>query len=167
MGNKLIFMKQVTGKNIIQNIIELNYCSGCGIWTVSGQFKIALIKYGQYLPQTASQDFETAEVVCPFANHGINENDIYKEHFDEAKTRYHPDFGDFKNLYAGYVNEGDYPQSGSWGGTVSWLTKQLLKENLVNYIVQKYKRLSLEISEKVKEQQKLVKQNFDTLTQIK
>jgi colanic acid/amylovoran biosynthesis protein len=50
-----------------------------------------------------------------------------------------------------------------------WNQKQMpaLVQDKVDYIVQNYERLSREISEKVKEQQELVEQNFDTLTKIK
>jgi coenzyme F420 hydrogenase subunit beta len=128
-------MKLANRQDIIQNVIKPNYCSGCGICTASGQFKMVLNEYGQYLPQLISQDFENEEIICPFADHGINENDIAKEQFDDGKTKFHPDFGYYKNLYAGYVNVESYRHSGSSGGSVSWLTEHLLKEDMVDYIV--------------------------------
>ena len=128
-------MKTITAKQLISSVIEPNYCSGCGICTVSGQFEMALNQYGQYLPKSRNDSNLNVAVVCPFADHGLNENDIAKENFDDSQSNYHPDFGYYKNIYAGYVKEGNFRKNGSSGGSVSWFTEQLLKENLVDYVV--------------------------------
>jgi coenzyme F420-reducing hydrogenase beta subunit len=128
-------MRKVSVSELQQSVIQPGYCSGCGICTVDNNFKMVLNSFGQYQPQMTNNTSLQKEVVCPFADHGINENDIAKENFKDSQNKYHPDFGYYKNIYAGYVKEGNFRKTDSSGGSVSWFTAQLLKENLVDFVV--------------------------------
>ena len=125
-------MKKITAQEIKTSVIEPGYCSGCGVCTASGAFRMQLNAHGQYEPEMLDSE-NTTDAVCPFANHGLNEDDIARAYFD--KLSYHPSFGYYKNLYAGFVREGDYRKNGSSGGSITWFTDRLLREKKVDYVI--------------------------------
>jgi len=127
-------MKPVTAPELIKQVIQPNYCSGCGVCTTHQVFKMKLNKHGQYVPVLNSGQAEKT-VVCPFASHQVNENDLAQEQFDTPGIKFHNEIGYYQKIYAGYVNEGNFRKNGSSGGSVSWFTHQLLSSREVDYIV--------------------------------
>ncbi len=127
---------KISTTKLLKTVIAENYCSGCGICTVSDQpaFTMQLTENGQYLPQLISNEY-LSEVVCPFANEQPNETDIAKKLYKTKETKFNSEFGYYQNIYAGHVITGDYRQYGSSGGSVSWLTQKLLDDKMVDYVI--------------------------------
>ncbi len=159
-------MKKITAKELMQQVIEPNYCSGCGICTLTphSPFEMKITSNGQYLPEKIHEN--EATVICPFADHGIDETEIAKELYSSQSTRWNPEFGYYKNIYAGYVSDGEYRKKGSSGGSVSWFTDKLLQEKEVDYIIhvkeqnQKDTRFIYEISQTPLENNKGAKSKY-------
>jgi coenzyme F420-reducing hydrogenase beta subunit len=128
-------MKKIKASELIKQVIEPNYCSGCGICSVTDQspFQMRLTENGQYMPvPTNNLD---KEVICPFADHQVDETQISQELFEKNEVHFDERFGYYKNIYAGYVKHGDFRKKGSSGGSVSWFTQKLLEEKEVDYVV--------------------------------
>jgi len=127
---------KITTQKLLNTVIEHNYCSGCGICTAPNlsAFKMHLTENGQYLPQLIGQENQGL-TVCPFADHQTDETEIARNLYADDSTIYHPEFGYYKNIYAGFVVKGDFRLQGSSGGSVSWFTQELLNENLVDYVI--------------------------------
>ena len=127
---------KITPQKLLNTVIEQNYCSGCGICTTSDQsaFKMHLTENGQYLPQLIDSE-NPGLIVCPFADHQTDETKIARNLYANENSLYNPEFGYYKNIYAGYVAEGNYRLQGSSGGSVSWLTQQLLNEKFVDFVI--------------------------------
>jgi len=130
-------MKKISSSTLWETVIKNDYCSGCGVCTATknSPFKMSLNEKGYFIPKIVGDLSKDDTVICPFGSHNIDEDILAKEQFDEKDTNYNSAFGYYKKLYAGFVNEGDFRIKGSSGGSVSWMTNQLLKEDLVDYIV--------------------------------
>ena len=129
-------MKKVRAKQLQQDIIANNYCSGCGVCTAldKSPFAMQMNENGQYLP-VQNVDNSDALVVCPFAGHDTDETQIAKPLFQNNQSKFDENFGFYQNIYAGFVKEGTYRENGSSGGSVTWLTQKLLQNNMVDYVI--------------------------------
>lgn len=149
-------------QDILNEVVNPCYCSGCGVCTVSGSLKMQLNSNGQFLPILTKNTNQKA--VCPFMSNDIDENDIARQKFHNAQ--YHPDLGYYLNIYAGYVKKGNYRKKGSSGGSVTWFTDSLLQHGLVDYIIhvkennQAEIRFSYDISNSVNESVKASKSKY-------
>jgi len=74
-------------------------------------------------------------IVCPFAEHQVDFVELSNRLFEDENTSINKEFGNYINIYAGYVKENDYRKNGSSGGSVTWFANQLLQEKMVDYIV--------------------------------
>ncbi len=138
---------QINSQTLHKTVIRNNYCSGCGVCTATAQspFKMELTKNGQYIPVVNANMHSDTKTVCPFASNQPDETQIAKKLYKNAGSRFHPEFGYYKNIYAGYVRNGNYRIQGSSGGSVTWLTDQLLKDNMVDYVINVAEQNSPEI----------------------
>ena len=122
----------------ISNVIDNGYCIGCGACKAFDQVGFS-IKRDVYESFTANispgADTEIASEVCPFSNNGLNENQISKALYPNAKheNKY---LGRYTSLYVGYVAEGDYRALGSSGGFGKWVLAELLISGLVDFVLQ-------------------------------
>lgn len=122
-------------------VIEHNYCIGCGTCTAVEESPIQIRKdaNGQYQAFVPAHYIDEEikyrlNTVCPFTNSSDNEDIISKNLFNNIDG-YHKKIGAYNRLYAGYVSEGNYRDTGSSGGFGSWICIELLKNNLVDEIV--------------------------------
>ena len=122
----------------MDTVVKGGYCSGCGVCTASkgSSLKMDITPNGNYEPyKITSTDSET-DVVCPFADHDINEDIISEKLFSKTdQIKREREVGFYKSIYAGFVNEGNFRQNGSSGGGVTWLCAQLFKEKKVDYVI--------------------------------
>lgn len=142
-------LTKVTADNLIETVVKGGYCSGCGVCTASkgSVLKMGLTKKGNFEPHKVSSEKTKSIVVCPFADHGVNEDSISENLFSKIdKIKKEREIGFYRNIYAGFVKEKDYRQIGSSGGGVSWLCAQLIKENKVNYVIHVKQSNNLESS---------------------
>ncbi len=128
-------MEKLTAKQLIDTVIRNDYCSGCGVCSATGNspFSMRLDENGRYFPVLKPKAPVDASIVCPFASHQVNENDLARKYF---KNLHHDDhLGYVRKTYVGHVIERDYRQKGSSGGLVTWLTDELLKDNRVDFVL--------------------------------
>ncbi|EGV1829505.1 Coenzyme F420 hydrogenase/dehydrogenase, beta subunit C-terminal domain [Vibrio parahaemolyticus] len=124
-------------KNYIENIqevLERDLCIGCGVCAVhTNEKKMNFDDYGKYKPDI---DVKLIDSVCPFVQTETNdETKLAQEIFDTEQYSYDSIAGYYTKSYAGYVQAGDYRQSGSSGGTVSWLLDQLFTNGLIDGVI--------------------------------
>lgn len=121
----------------IKDVINHNYCIGCGLCTyVSPEsFAIKLNNYGQFEAEIISEINidDKADTICPFSDYAENEDVIGRDLYPE--NNYVNNLGFISATYAGYVKESDYRLRGSSGGLGSWLCVEFLRNNLVDGII--------------------------------
>ncbi len=137
---------KINSQTLYKTVIQNNYCSGCGICTATANspFTMQLTQNGQYLPEIKNELSATG-TVCPFANDQPDETQIAKQLFENTGEQFHTKFGYYKNIYAGYVHTENFRMQGSSGGSVTWLTQQLLDKNLIDYVINVVEQHSPEI----------------------
>jgi coenzyme F420 hydrogenase subunit beta len=131
-------MNKVSANDLNDLVIKNNYCSGCGICTVTDNspFKMQLTDNGNYSPIIVHGDLMEENVVCPFADHNMDEDDISSIRFSDIRgINNSKEVGFYTDIYAGHVKKEKYRINGSSGGGVSWLCDELLKRDIVDYIV--------------------------------
>src|SRR5690606_29794543 len=120
-------------------VIKNDYCIGCGACSfVDSNYRIQLDQYGMYkttLDYPNSPDDGISAKVCPFSNSTNNEDFIAEEKFGNVKN-YNKYIGKYIKNYVGYVDEGEYREKGSSGGAGKWILNELLKNDLVDYVIQ-------------------------------
>jgi coenzyme F420 hydrogenase subunit beta len=123
----------------VADVVKADCCVGCGVCMFdSGQdTKMLLNKYGEYFPVPGSTLVNDA--VCPFITNDIfspNESELSRKIFvSEEKLKYSDFSGYYHSVFAGFANEHDLRSLGSSGGMVSWILIELLKSNLVDFVI--------------------------------
>lgn len=125
-------------KDLFDTVVNNGYCVGCGTCAAfDPQIRIKFNDCGQYVAtlEAGSVGVSLAATrVCPFADSGVDENDLAREVFGDcglidSHVGYH-----IAN-YAGWVNECDFRAHGSSGGMATWLLMELLERDLVDHVV--------------------------------
>jgi coenzyme F420 hydrogenase subunit beta len=125
---------------IEKTVIYNNNCIGCGICTVikGSPFKIHLNSLGQYaayIPEESNLEHSQVNIVCPFSEQALNEDEIGKALFAKYAT-YNPNIGFYLSTYVGYIYEGNFRELGSSGGVAKWILYTLRRTNKVDAVVQ-------------------------------
>ncbi|UCS93981.1 Coenzyme F420 hydrogenase/dehydrogenase, beta subunit C-terminal domain [Echinicola marina] len=120
----------------IKNVIEGDYCVGCGACAYKSGGSMRLNKYGEYFPDLADDSFndKNLDKICPFLKPELNE-DVLANQFLDGRDGYLKGLGFYNALFAGYVNEGNYRSNGTSGGMGTWIGAELLKNNLIDGII--------------------------------
>ncbi|WP_305333657.1 Coenzyme F420 hydrogenase/dehydrogenase, beta subunit C-terminal domain [Nitrosomonas sp.] len=118
----------------IEQVVNHGYCIGCGVCKVADPaIEISLNRYGEYvanLSNSSKNGRRVASQVCPFATNA-NETELAEEVFDEQMQ--HEVIGRFSGLFAGYsLND---RESGSSGGVMTYIIKQLLESKKIDYAI--------------------------------
>lgn len=136
----------------IRKIVEGGYCIGCGLCSdLLGQnTAIKFDKFGQYQvtslngqPLDDSEDSKVLEV-CPFSGKGPDETEIGKWYYG-GSSHHDKRIGHYENLYVSHVNNSDQRLKSTSGGIITFIAKQLLNENKVDYVVHVKKNQSKEL----------------------
>jgi coenzyme F420 hydrogenase subunit beta len=134
-------------KVLFETVVGGGYCIGCGVCaSVEGSgIQIKLDEYEQYkatLKSSSNQSSLNTSVlaVCPFSEKSINEDKIGQELFSN-NCNYSDKLGYYLATYGGYVSEGNFRDRGSSGGMGSWITTQLLREELVDGVIHIHQRV--------------------------
>lgn len=86
-----------------------------------------------------------AEFVSPNFNSTFNESIIATELFGNAENmNFDSRLGFYSELYVGYVSEGNYRKNASSGGMGTWIFKELLEKNMIDYVINVKKNNDLE-----------------------
>ncbi|WP_410508124.1 Coenzyme F420 hydrogenase/dehydrogenase, beta subunit C-terminal domain [Methanosarcina hadiensis] len=125
--------------NVIDKIVKNDLCIGCGVCAgVCPQriLKIQDNKYGEYVPyetQVCSSHCGLCLEVCPF-NSDENETHMGAKIYGSIEgMKYLSKTGYYLGSYAGYSN--DFRQSSASGGMTTWLLTELLKEDIIDYVI--------------------------------
>lgn len=126
---------------IIDRVVENDYCIGCGACAVLDEspIEIKLNTKGQYQAYLKSRQFNddlitTLDAVCPFTNASLNEDEISNSIFTDD-LNFDKKIGYYDTLYAGFVEEGSYRVNGSSGGFGNWIASELLRHSVVDEVI--------------------------------
>lgn len=124
----------------LEKVINGGYCIGCGACTMGlldSGIKIKLDSLG-FLQANAinglGRDSRSA-AVCPFSDTSTDEDKISGALLEFPATVRDPRIGAYLNIYAGYVETGDFRGRGSSGGFTSWVLAELLRRDLVDGVI--------------------------------
>lgn len=124
--------------DLFSTVVENGFCIGCGVCAVfDSGIQLKLDDLGRFVASRRSQQTlvdPAAARVCPFADGVLNESELARAVFGDAK-HFEPHLGYYVANYAGWVTEGDYRARGSSGGLASWLLVELMNQRLVDFIV--------------------------------
>lgn len=133
------FLKQ-NELSVENTVIKNDLCSGCGAcsYLQPSKFQMKLDQYEMIkacvIDDAAPQD-DAIDRVCPFSNDSKNEDVLARELYPDAE--FSDDYlGKYRSTYVGYVKEGDFRDKGGSGGIGKWLLQELMKRNLVDYVIQ-------------------------------
>ncbi|WPJ95000.1 Coenzyme F420 hydrogenase/dehydrogenase, beta subunit C-terminal domain [Coraliomargarita algicola] len=118
-------------------VIDGGYCVGCGACAgVDQNVSIALNKDGMFQakPSSSCSATSSAANVCPFADDVPNEDSLGKELYGDF-AQHSPMAGYYLSTFAGWVTEDDYRARGSSGGMGAWILSELLRRDMVDYVV--------------------------------
>ena len=125
--------------SLFDTVIKNDYCIGCGACSfVNQNYTIGLDKYGMFkatVEDPLDQDNKLASQVCPFSNESKNEDELSESLFPNvfSSNEY---LGKYIANYIGFVSEGDFREKGSSGGFGKWILHELLRNDLVDFVVQ-------------------------------
>lgn len=134
-----------TLKDIYELVVGQGMDAGTGTWTtVSPKIKNKMNKYGEYEAFIDPKDFNsfTQEEIDKIkaitiglpGNPGID--DVSKMLFSNYKEiKYDKSIGYFAQIFAGYVQEGNYRKEATSGGFGTWIMTELLRKGLVDGII--------------------------------
>jgi coenzyme F420-reducing hydrogenase beta subunit len=126
---------------LFTTVVNGGYCIGCGSCASvkNSPVQIKLNDYGMY-EATLDTSINKSEInssiakVCPFSESSLNEDQISKQLFGKD-CKYDHKIGYYLDTFAGYVQEGDFRQSGSSGGIGTWILYSLLEKRLVDSVI--------------------------------
>ena len=128
----------------IKKVLDNGFCIGCGVCSVveadGKQSTVMELNYaGSYQARIIATDRDSyisePDKVCPFSDSAPNEDFLAKKQFSGVVNNYQKRIGYFNKIYAGYVEDGDYRNQGSSGGSVSWIIDQLFLNDEIDFVV--------------------------------
>jgi len=125
----------------LSRVIDGGYCIGCGACALvaKGQVEIIEDEYLQFQARISDKATDTALApalaVCPFANGGLNEDELSDRLFDKTTGHTADVIGYYRALYAGHVTDDDVRKKVTSGGIITWMLGQLLERDLVDAVI--------------------------------
>ncbi|MCB5954622.1 Coenzyme F420 hydrogenase/dehydrogenase, beta subunit C-terminal domain [Enterococcus sp. CWB-B31] len=132
-------MAKNTTDNVLKNVIDGDYCSGCGLCAaLDKRYTMEIDENGcikaNYRPSDSEQF--SVERVCPFSNQSKNETELGELIFGDTKDiQQDVNLGFFLNTFVGNVKEDSYRLNGSSGGIGSWVTDKLLLSKKIDGVI--------------------------------
>jgi len=126
---------------VLEYVVKNDLCIGCGACVnicPQGALEMHWDEYGFLKPKLIEKCESRGEciTVCPFnpwPQENIKNEDEMAELFLTEASEFHRRIGKYCNLYAGYSK--NYRLTSSSGGIATYLFSELLKKNIVDYIV--------------------------------
>ena len=126
----------------IKRIVDGGYCVGCGACSaaVDDAIPIVMDECGKYQIDASKvvclceESLQKALYVCPFSDHGPNEDAIGEMLFREGCS-FDSRIGYYRVLYVGHVSENDFRTRGTSGGIITWALAELLKQGEIDAVV--------------------------------
>ncbi|WP_165607518.1 Coenzyme F420 hydrogenase/dehydrogenase, beta subunit C-terminal domain [Mycolicibacterium monacense] len=123
-------------------VIAHRYDVGSGVMTaLNPRVTTALNQYGQFVSEydaSASEiDDHELQSVSAMADGKMADEDALAQRLFASTTgaKYEPIIGYYRRLFAGHVIEGSFRREGSSGGFATWVLCELLKRDLVDYVI--------------------------------
>lgn len=139
-------------KPSILNVIENDYCVGCGACSLfSDKVNIKLNDKGYFQAYidnelNNSKLLERMSRVCPFTDESKNEDEIASNVFQDYK-KHSSYLGYYIDTYIGNVNEDDFRERGSSGGIGKWLAFELYRLGYVDKVIEVKQRIRENLDE--------------------
>lgn len=123
----------------LEETLSRDICIGCGGCAVvgDGQISMQLTEFGIYRPDitlASSEAIRKASRVCPFSDESRNEDELGAPRGNDGLHR-HPKLGLTADTFAGRVTDEGYLEGSSSGGLTSWLLRELLLREEVDFVV--------------------------------
>lgn len=142
MGYFFMNTKKSSALCLDKSVIAGGYCVGCGVCAVPSDspFEIFLNEQGFYQAKlkvgshTDTDAYDYTQI-CPFGANSRTEDELANAIFPHT-PKSHKALGRFTKCYAGRVTASDFYSNGSSGGVAKWILYTLLKDKLVDYVIQ-------------------------------
>lgn len=127
--------------NLQEKVIINGYCIGCGACTVAenSPYEITMDDNGCYQASVKPDNkiLDDAEISenCPFYNSESNEYTLARELYGSINS-FDPIIGFYHKINCGQVRDDNFFNRGSSGGVAKWLLFSLLKQGMVDYVIQ-------------------------------
>lgn len=118
------------------DVINNNFCIGCGGCQLKKNIKTRENKYGQILPDTDDPDRDLEADVCPFSNDTLNEFDLMQQKFSkEESIKFNEIIGYYQDLFIGHVKVHDFRKNGTSGGMTKWLLCKMMESGEIDGVI--------------------------------
>ena len=123
-----------------RDMVRSGLCIGCGSCVAQAPTDAAMQfdRYGQLRPTGSAAWLRTGSErlsrTCPFSPHALDENALAAELFAQA-PRHDASVGRYIAAYVGHVAEQDFRRDGSSGGMTSWVSAELLRQDMIDAVV--------------------------------
>lgn len=124
-------------------VLKYDYSYGTGVSAYTDEnITIQWNEYGEYKPVFTDNDADAAaeeiplSLVEPMMDESPSETEVAEELYGNVPgIDFHPRLGFYKDLYAGYVKEGNYREQASSGGLGTWILKELFEKDLIDGVI--------------------------------
>lgn len=128
-----------------ETVLKYDYSYGTGVSAYADEkISIQWNEFGEYKPffidtkeLTGNNDNSVSlSLVEPMMDESPDETEVASGLFgDLAGIQFHQRLGYYKDLYAGYVKEGNYRAQASSGGIGTWILKELFDKDLIDGVI--------------------------------
>ncbi|WP_411826040.1 Coenzyme F420 hydrogenase/dehydrogenase, beta subunit C-terminal domain [Luteolibacter sp. AS25] len=123
----------------IKDIVEGNYCIGCGGCAYVASLDMKMNRFGEYTPDTSSlpkdELLDKAGFVCPFLNEEFNEDRLGEEFLKKENPNHSNKIGYYREVLGGHVVEEGFRSGGTSGGFGTWIGSELLKRGMIDGVI--------------------------------
>lgn len=131
---------EINKMSIEKTVLKNDLCSGCGVcsYVQPAKYQMKFDQYEQIKACVIDSDLpqdDIVNLVCPFSDKAKDEDTLAEELYPD-NMRSDQYLGRYLSSYVGFVNEGEFREKGSSGGTGKWLLQELMNQNLVDYVIQ-------------------------------
>lgn len=124
--------------NNIENVINGNYCVGCGACAFISGNSMKLDKYGEYKPvfeNLTNSNLKNLDLVCPSLSPNLNENVLAEKFLDSNSFQFDDKLGYHIENFVAHVNEFEIRKNGTSGGMGTWIGYELMALSLIDGII--------------------------------
>lgn len=119
----------------IQDVVDNDYCVGCGACAYLNRSSMELNRYGEYQPTILKGAVEAdLEASCPFLKPEWNEDVLADELFSPQHPK-HEGIGTYIQCYGARVLSPEIRQAGTSGGVGTWIALALLRHGLIDGVI--------------------------------
>lgn len=119
----------------IKDVVDNNYCVGCGACAYLSRSSMELNRYGEYQPELEQHAAgDEVEAACPFLKPELNEDVLANEFFDSQHPK-HDGIGTYIQCYGARVCSSEIREAGTSGGVGTWIALALLRQGLIDGVI--------------------------------